>query len=188
MKSWIETKLYQFIVRCQNVYWRVWQHEQINQFAEVGKNIYIGRNGKFINAHIHLGSNVSIGEYASFQASIAHIYIGSNVVFGPHVTIRGGDHRTDLLGVYMMDVREADKIPENDADVHIEDDVWVGANVTILKGVRIGSGSVIGAGSLVTRDVLPFTIHVGCPGVKEWPRFTDEQIAEHKRLLEKLSK
>jgi acetyltransferase-like isoleucine patch superfamily enzyme len=85
----------------------------------------------------------------------------------------------------MISITNAEKKSDNDADVYIEDDVWIGTNVTILKGVRIGSGSVIGAGSIVTKDIPPYTIHVGCPGITDKPRFSDEQIAIHKKLLEK---
>ena len=64
------------------------------------------------------------------------IKVGNKVMFGPGVTILGGDHRTNVVGTYMFDVHE--KLSENDLDVVIEDDVWVGANVLILKGVKIG--------------------------------------------------
>lgn len=45
----------------------------------------------------------------------------------------------------------------------IEDRVWLGANVVVLKGVTIGRGSVIGAGSVVTRDIPPGSVAVGNP-------------------------
>jgi acetyltransferase-like isoleucine patch superfamily enzyme len=47
--------------------------------------------------------------------------------------------------------------------VIIEDDVWIGPNATILKGVRLGAGSWIEAGSLVTRDVPPRSRVLGNP-------------------------
>lgn len=52
-----------------------------------------------------------------------------------------------------MDSHE--KLPENDAPVIIEDEVWCGANVTILKGVTIGRGSVVAAGAIVTKSCPP---------------------------------
>ena len=63
---------------------------QLSQFAEHGEHVYIGHHCDFIPSHIHVGSYVSIGDHASFIASIAHIRIGNYVLFGPHVTIRGG--------------------------------------------------------------------------------------------------
>ena len=47
--------------------------------------------------------------------------------------------------------------------VVLEDDVWVGPNATILKGVRVGAGAFIEAGALVTRDVPPRARVVGNP-------------------------
>lgn len=49
--------------------------------------------------------------------------------------------------------------------VRIEDDVWIGANCFILKGVTIGKGSVVGAGSVVNNDVEPLSIYAGNPAV-----------------------
>lgn len=47
----------------------------------------------------------------------------------------------------------------------IEDDVWIGFNCIILKGVTIGKGAVIGAGSVVREDVAPWTVVAGNPAV-----------------------
>lgn len=183
MKEIIEHLVYRIISKFQSMYWRAWKKEQINKFAECGRNVYVGKNGRFINDHLHIGDNAFIGEQACFIASIAHIYIGNNVTFGPNVTIRGGDHRIDVIGKLINEVTLDEKKPENDADVYIEDDVWIGTNVTILKGVHIGTGSVIGAGSIVIKNVPPYSIHVGCPGIKEKPRFNDEQLSLHLQLL-----
>lgn len=70
-------------------------------------------------------------------------------MFGPNVTIRGGDHRIDVIGRNTVDIKEYEKLPENDKDVFVDDDVWIGCNVTILNGVHIGRRSVVGAGSVV---------------------------------------
>ena len=48
----------------------------------------------------------------------------------------------------------------------VEDEVWIGANVTILSGVTIGKCAVIGAGSVVTKDVEAYSIYAGVPAVK----------------------
>jgi len=65
------------------------------------------------------------------------------------VTILGGDHNTSVIGKAMFFVHT--KRPEDDLPVVIEDDVWVGTRVTILKGVRIGRGAIVAAGAVVTR-------------------------------------
>ena len=47
--------------------------------------------------------------------------------------------------------------------IHIEDKVWLGANVTILQGVTIGEGAIVAAGAVVTKDVEPKTVVGGIP-------------------------
>jgi maltose O-acetyltransferase len=49
------------------------------------------------------------------------------------------------------------------APVFIEDDVWIGFNAIILKGVKLGKGAVVGAGSVITKNVEPFTVVAGNP-------------------------
>lgn len=49
--------------------------------------------------------------------------------------------------------------------ITIEDDVWIGFNCIILKGVTIGKGAVVGAGSVVREDVAPWTVVAGNPAV-----------------------
>lgn len=84
---------------------------------------------------------------------------------------------------YIIDVTDAEKLPEHDAPVVIEDDVWCGANVTILKGVTIGHGSVVAAGAVVTKSCPPYSIIGGVSAKIIKKRFTPEQIKEHELKL-----
>lgn len=47
--------------------------------------------------------------------------------------------------------------------ITIEDDVWIGANCTVLGGVTIGKGTIVAAGAVVTKDVEPYSIVAGVP-------------------------
>jgi len=154
-----------------------------SMFAECGKNVVIGKGGSFHHKDVHIGSNSSIGPNACFISAIAHIRIGNHVMFGPHVFLIAGGHRMDIIGRYMNDIRANEKRQDDDRDIIIEDDVWIGANAIILRGVKIGKGSVIAAGSVVTKDVERYCIYGGVPAKKIRQRFTDEQIEEHERTL-----
>ncbi len=153
------------------------------RLASCGNNVRIERNCHIIPEHVSIGDNVSIGYSCSLMASIAHIYIGNNVMLAPGVVIRGGDHRIDLVGRYIIDIKEDEKLPENDQDVHIGEDVWIGQNAIILKGVTIGEGSIIGAGAIVTKDIPPYTIYIGSHSPIQKDRFTKEQIEQHRKLI-----
>ena len=133
-------------------------------FGKCGKRCSVGRRSSFFGIkNIYVGNNVTIGRGALFMTTRAKIIINDGVVFGPNVTIITGDHRIDIKDKPMFMVKDNEKLPENDKDVVFEGDNWVGANVTILKGVTIGKGSVIAAGSVVTKSVEPYAIVGGSP-------------------------
>lgn len=101
---------------------------------------------------LHIGDGVRLNYGVSIAAEKA-VVIGSRTRVGPYVMIVD----TDFHDVYNRGVR-----PEP-APVVIEEDVWVGAKASILRGVRVGRGAVIGTGAVVTRDVEPFTVVAGVP-------------------------
>lgn len=151
-----------------------------------GSNVkFFPRNSIFSYSRIEIGSDVYIGPGAHFS-SICLIKIGNKVLFGPNVTIITGDHRFDVIGKFMFDIKEKRKI--DDQPVIIEDDVWVGANVTILKGVTVGRGSIIAANSLVIKEILPYTVNAGSPSKPLKLRWNIEDILEHEKVLYKTNK
>lgn len=154
-----------------------------SMFEKCGKRVYIGRRSYFTFKNISIGDDTSIGMDAMFMCTRAKISIGNKVMFGPHVFMITGGHRMDILGKYMKDITDDEKLPENDRDIVIKDDVWVGSNSMILRGVTVGEGSVIAAGSVVTKDVEPYSIMGGVPARLIKKRFTDNQIDEHERLI-----
>ena len=58
-----------------------------------------------------------------------------------------------------------------EADIIIEDDVWIGANSVITSGVHVGKGAIIGAGSVVTKNIPSYAIAAGTPAkvIKQRP-------------------
>ena len=148
-----------------------------------GKHVYLRPSGSDFKGlwNMSVGDYTSIPKGSVFYCTEASLTIGKKVIFGPHPTIITGDHRIDVVGKYIMDSKE--KLPENDAPVVIEDDVWIGANVTILKGVTIGRGSVVAAGAVVTKSCPPYSIIGGVPAKVLKMRFSAEAIKIHEKLL-----
>lgn len=113
--------------------------------------------------NMSIGEGTSIPKGATFYCTKAPLTIGKKVIFGPKPTIITGDHRIDIKDKYIIDITDDEKLPENDLPVTIEDGCWIGANVTILKGVTIGHDSVVAAGSVVTKSCEPYSIIGGVP-------------------------
>ncbi|TVP72916.1 MAG: antibiotic acetyltransferase [Rhodobacteraceae bacterium] len=108
----------------------------------------------------------------------AGVIMGNYVMIGPDLLITGDDHRIDCPGLAVIFSGRPAPRP-----VILEDDVWIGARVTILRGMRIGRGAVIAAGAVVTRDVAPYTIAGGVPARPIRMRFTETERAQHDRYL-----
>jgi acetyltransferase-like isoleucine patch superfamily enzyme len=150
-------------------------------FRKHGRNFVFDPFGNYSFETIEVGDDVFLGPSAVLAASESFIRIGSKVMFGPNVTVLGGNHRTDVIGAFMADVKE--KRPEDDRGVRIEDDVWVGAGSTILHGVVVRRGAIVAAGAVVTHDVPPYAVVGGCPArVLKW-RWNLEDVLEHEAKL-----
>ncbi|MBN1431653.1 MAG: acyltransferase [Methanomicrobiaceae archaeon] len=88
------------------------------------------------------------------------IIIGNNVLIGPNVVVRSADHNFSSADTLIQ------KQGHTGGRITIEDDVWIGANAVILKGVTIKTGAVVGAGAVVTKDVDEYVIAGGVPAKK----------------------
>lgn len=68
-------------------------------------------------------------------------------------------------------------------DIIVEEDVWIGINVTLLSGAHIGRGAIIGAGAVVRRNVPPYAVVVGNPGRIIKFKWSIDDIIEHEKKL-----
>jgi len=108
---------------------------------------------------IYKKMGVKIGENCKIQFDVVIDYshywlieIGDNVTIAPRVHILAHDASTfNYVGYTKI------------GKVNIEDNVFIGANSTILPGVKIGKNAIIGAGSVVTKDIPESSIAVGNP-------------------------
>ena len=103
------------------------------------------------NASLKIGDNVGLSGVSIW--CFKQIEIGNNVRIGANTLITDGDAHQD-------DPRSGRNKP-----IFIEDNVWIGANVVVKKGVTIGRNSVIGMNSVVTKDIPANCIAIGNPCV-----------------------
>jgi acetyltransferase-like isoleucine patch superfamily enzyme len=110
------------------------------------------------SAAIVVGDGVGLNG-TSITARSRTIRIGDGTIIAPNVVIVD----SDFHAMWPPESRSSDPAFEQDADVTIGRNVWVGMGSIILKGVVIGDGAVIAAGSVVTREVAPNTLAGGAP-------------------------
>jgi acetyltransferase-like isoleucine patch superfamily enzyme len=181
MVLWIEAIIGRIILTFRKAADYFIRKQITKQFSSVGNGVYVGNGGIFTFNNIEIGDDVYIAPRCVFQSSYGKIKIGSHCMFGPGVHIHGGNHRIHDVGKLMK--QSYKKEQGDDGTVIIEDDCWIGANAIILSNVTIGTGSVVAAGAVVTKSILPYSIYSGVPAVKLRPRFTEEELAEHKKIL-----
>lgn len=125
-------------------------------FGAIGSDCYIEPpfHANWGGKHVFFGDWV----YANFNLTLVddgNIYVGNNVMFAPNVTLATAGHPV------WPPLRERGL--QFVADIHIGNNVWIGANAAVMPGVTIGDNAVIGAGSVVTRDIPSNVVAVGNP-------------------------
>lgn len=183
MKMFFKRSLYKFFKALRRKYHSVLVYGLKSELKRCGESVSIGYNANITPENVSLGNRVSLGNNITILSTRANVIIGNNVMTGPNVTIISGDHRTDILGRTMISVKDSEKLPQNDQDVIVHDDVWIGANVTILKGVEIGQGSIVAAGAVLTKSVPEYSVVGGVPAKVIKKRFSEDELQLHLKLL-----
>jgi len=137
--------------------------------VEYGTVLQAGKVGKytFINKYCLIDKNTeSIGRFCSIAYNV-RIGLGSHPVHWVSTHPFPYDRKYGFVDF-------SRSFEESKKKTVIENDVWIGANVTILAGVKVGNGAIIGAHSLVTKDVEPYSIVYGVPAEHKRFRFDKE--------------
>jgi len=166
---------------------------------------------------VHLGPGARVSPHAQIRGadSFGHAVIGATVVVGPGTYVGSGEIDSGTIGAFcaigqaviigptehdmqqwtvspkLMRLTGHDaRLADRDVDPpRIGNDVWIGSQTIVLRGVTIGDGAVIGAGSIVTRNVPPYEVWAGAPARRLRDRFAtagDRATAE-RRLREALA-
>jgi len=103
-----------------------------------------------------MGRNAGIGQGTQFLG-LGAVSLGAHVTMGPDCLFITGDHPIPKAGGHFRDLASVHQ------DIVVEEDVFLGARVTVLPGVTIGRGAAVGAGSVVTKDVPAEVVVAGNP-------------------------
>ncbi|MFE8048555.1 DapH/DapD/GlmU-related protein [Brenneria goodwinii] len=157
----------------------------VGEFSRVYESSFsdyvrIDRNNFIRNSYIGLCT------YTGQFTTIMNCSIGNFCSISWGVTIGPGEHdyhrvtSHDFLYNPIYGIKPNTEIKEVydrfEKPLHIGNDVWIGTNVSVLRGISIGDGAVVGANSVVVHDVPPYAIVAGCPARVIKYRFNEEQI------------
>lgn len=185
-----------WLKKLQDHYWAAYsRHFLLPQLDYAGHQLqFIG--APYVEFH---GHNIHVNDHSHFYATRdkpirfsiwpdpspgGQINIGKYTVINPGVRITSassitvGDNTMLATGVYLSDADWHDLqhriyAPGNTAPIVLEDNVWIGDNALVTKGVTVGTNSIVGAYSVVTKDVPANTIVAGNPA-KIVKRFEDD--------------
>ena len=136
--------------------------ETSDKVITLGDNVILSNDVALTckGGNINIGNDVGIGTQTILQSTYdCPITVGKDTMIGPRCYIvAGGSYKTEHtdIPIRLQGIQD-------ETGVEIGEDVWFGANVTVLSGINIGRGSIIGASSVVTKDIDPQVITVGNP-------------------------
>ena len=149
----------------------------LSQDAEVDTPVRIvNPSNVYIYEGAHIGSNSII------LASNARFIMKRNSGSAGNLTVVTGNHAR-IQGRFYRSIKENEKPDGYDKDVVINEDVWIGINVTILSGVEIGRGCTLASGAVVTKSVPPYCVIGGVPAKVIKKYWSIDEILHHESLL-----
>lgn len=173
-------------------------YPHIDSTSLVGKNVMVYNKDNFI-----LEEHTKVDHYSIIMNTNARFILKKYSGCAVNLTVITGNH-PQFPGRFYRTIskkREGLDISLYDKDVVVNEDVWVGCNVTLLSGVHIGRCSVVAAGSVVTKSMPPYCIIGGVPAkpikvkwsmndimVHEQKLFSDEERYTREQLIEEFAK
>lgn len=139
-----------------------------------------------INGHknVFLYENTKL-ENSTISAVLSKFIMKKGSTAGECLAVHAGNHMQQVGKFYWTitneDKRRSDKV--FDKDIIVEEDVWIGCNVTLLAGAHLGRSSVIAAGAVVNSEIPPYCVAGGVPAKPIKFKWTIDQILEHESVL-----
>ena len=132
--------------------------------------------------NVFLYENTIIASNTMIQAKRAKFIMKKNSYAAEGLTVITGSHMSKVGEWFKSTIISEPRLGYHE-DVIIEEDVSLGINVTILKGVNVGRGALIGSGSVCRKSVPPYAIVMGNPAQVVGFKFRPDEIIDHERLL-----
>ena len=135
-----------------------------------GRNIHI-QSGTRVDSQSQIGGNTYLG----VNCYVTRSKIGRYVSIANNVSIGQGEHSLTSISTSSIFYKNPwEELTRGSCE--IGNDVWIGVDAVILRGVKVGSGAVVGANAVVTSDIPDFAIAVGAPAKVIRYRFSSDKI------------
>ncbi len=132
------------------------------------------------NSIVSKDSDIGDYTYIGFNCFITKSTIGRYCSIANNVSIGMGEHRIKRVSTSTLFYEKPYEVL-TEKNCIIGNDVWLGQNVVVRRGVTIGDGAIVGANSFVNKDVAAFSIVAGSPAKEIAKRFDDEKISAIKK-------
>lgn len=162
--------------------------DRSKEYGLMAKTAYLAPDSiVFCKKNLFMEENTSIPGGAMILNPRSKFVMKRGAFSSYNLCVCPGNHMP-VKGMWKHDVTdgmkdELDKEGRYDRDIVVEEDVWMGINVTLLNGAHIGRGAIIGAGCVVTGEIPPYAIAVGNPCQVKRFLFTPEEIIKHENEL-----
>lgn len=168
------------IKRALGIFFHYYVKPNPAQFGYFGKNASIG-----IPIDLKKPENIYLYEHACIGRRSTIMSVGNSKFImkresgtAEGLTVVTSNHR-QRLGSFLARNND-DNVYQ---DIIVEEDVWIGINVTLLAGAHVGRGAIIGACSVVTKAIPPYAVAVGNPAKVIKFKWSIDEIMEHERAL-----
>ena len=135
-------------------------------------------------SNVFLYENTKV-EDSTISASIGKFIMKKYSAAAEGLSVHTGNHMM-VVGKFYRTVTNEDKAQSGqvfDKDVIVEEDVWIGCNVTLLSGAHLGRGSIVAAGAVVAKSTPPYAVIGGVPAKFIKFKWTIDKILEHEAVL-----
>lgn len=179
-----------YVIKIRNI-----KNKTIIKSHNISPTVKFGRFN-LVGKRTQIGNNVLIGDFTYFNSDKNWIIIEDNTIIGkycsfaPGVVIGVGNHDYTKVtthpilynSYYLNKISHGniqllcDGLKDKNEKTIIGNDVWIGMNANIKRGVTIGDGAVIAMGAIVTKDVPPYAVVAGVPARIIKYRFSEKNI------------
>ena len=174
--------------RIKNIIDKLFHVNRCSEYGYMAENAFLAPDVLlFSKKNLYLYENTSIPDGAIILNPRSKFIMKRGSFSSYNLCVCPGNHMP-VVGMWKHDVTDEmkdklDKKGRFDRDIIVEEDVWIGINVTLLNGAHIGRGCIVGAGCVISGEWPPYMVIAGNPARIIKPVFSFDDIIRHEEKL-----